>query len=102
MSKPRVDLHRILEDIVGTKHVYFQPPDGLKIEYPAIIYKLNDIENASADNLVYTQKNAYQIIVIDQNPDSEISKRVSKLQSCQMMSAYSSDRLNHFVYNLYF
>lgn len=100
MSKPRVDLQHLLEDIAGKKHVYFQPPDNLNLNYPAIVYGLLTTNNSHADNSVYAQKNAYQITVIDHDPDSEISKRVSKLPTCRMIRAFSSDRLNHFVYAL--
>ena len=100
MSKPRVDLQYLLEDIAGKKHVYFQPPESIKLKYPAIVYQLLTINNSHADNLVYAQKNAYQITVIDHDPDSVISKRVSKLPTCRMIRAFSSDRLNHFIYAL--
>ena len=40
----RLDLQKIFEDILGSKNVYFQPPESLKMKYPAIRYSLDDID----------------------------------------------------------
>ena len=49
----RIDLQSKLEDILGSRNVYFQPPENLKIKYPAIIYSLNNINLRFADNMPY-------------------------------------------------
>ena len=47
----RLDLHQILVDILGIpKQVYFQPPNGLEIRYPAIIYARDYAVTQHADN----------------------------------------------------
>ena len=40
----RLELHRILNDIPGVRGVYYQPPESLKLKYPAIIYSRSRIE----------------------------------------------------------
>ena len=96
----RLELHEILCDILGTRNVYFQPPASLKMEYPAIRYSREDIENTSADNLTYKQDRFYQIIVIDRDPDSEIVHKVSRLPMCIFDRHYTSDNLNHDVFTI--
>lgn len=98
--KKRLELHEILCDILGTRNVYFQPPASLKMEYPAIRYSREDIENTSADNLTYKQDRFYQIIVIDRDPDSEIVHKVSRLPMCIFDRHYTSDNLNHDVFTI--
>lgn len=96
----RLDLQNLLEFILGSRNVYYQPPESIKIKYPAIVYRRNDIDNNFADDIVYMQNHTYQIIVIDANPDSEIVDRVSKLPMCRYDRHYTSDNLNHDVFIL--
>lgn len=103
----RLEFHEVLCSIInmndsGDRHVYFQPPESLKIKYPAIIYSRDNIENDFANNNVYMQNNRYQVIVIDKNPDSEIVEKVSKLPRCSFDRHYTSDNLNHDSFIIYF
>ena len=107
MSK-RLELHDILCEIVnitepdGDRHVYFQPPESIKMKYPAIRYSLSNIGNRFANDSVYNQSNSYELIVIDKNPDSEIVDKISKLVFCSFNRSYISDNLNHFVFTIYY
>lgn len=98
----RLELHEILCDILGSRNVYFQPPASVKMQYPAIVYSRETIRNEFADNSVYRQGTAYQVTVIDKNPDSEIVYRVSKLPTCRFNRHFTSDNLNHDVFVLYY
>lgn len=100
--KTRFELHSLLESILGSKNVYFQPPTGLQMKYPAIVYSRNRIDNRNANNSVYLQNVSYQIIVIDKNPDSEIVFKVSKLPLCRHDRHYKADNLNHDSFTIYF
>ena len=44
----RLDLQALLEDLLGSRNVYYQPPESVKMNYPAIVYALEDIENTFA------------------------------------------------------
>lgn len=96
----RLELQKLLESILGSRNVYYQPPESIKIKYPAIIYSRNDIDNNFADDIVYMQNHTYQIIVIDANPDSEIVNKISKLPMCRYNRHYTSDNLNHDIFIL--
>ena len=96
----RLDLQNLLEFVLGSRNVYYQPPESVKIKYPAIIYRRNDIDNNFADDIVYMQNHTYQIIVIDADPDSEIVDRVSRLPMCRYDRHYTSDNLNHDIFIL--
>lgn len=98
----RIDLHHLLEDLLGSKNVYFQPPPSIKMKFPAIVYHRDDIYNKHADDSVYKQNIRYLVTVIDYDPDSEIVSKVSKLQHCKFNRSFKSDNLNHDVFVLYF
>lgn len=84
------------------KHVYFQPPENMKLEYPCIIYERNSGTSDFADNIPYLHRIRYTVIVVDANPDSPIPGKVAELPTCVFDRHYTADNLNHDVYNLYF
>lgn len=98
----RLELHKILCEILGSRNVYYQPPESVKMEYPAIVYSRDDIDNTFAENSVYKQDHQYQIIVIDKDPDSEIVTAVSKMPMCRFIRHYEADNLNHDVFGIYY
>lgn len=98
----RIDLQNVLEELLGSRNVYYQPPESLKMSYPAIVYSRKTIDNSYANNSVYKQNYAYEITVIDKNPDGEIVNKVSKLPTCRFDRHFKSDNLNHDVFTLYY
>lgn len=98
----RLNLHEILCDILGSRNVYFQPPESIKLQYPAIIYSLSSMKTKYAEDKVYSQKRGYTVTIVDKNPDSIISDKMSILPYCSFDRFYTANGLNHFVYTLYF
>ena len=91
----RLELHEVLCSALGNRNAYFQPPESIKMKYPAVV-------NSQANNEVYKQAKKYQLIVIDQNPDSEIVKKISKLSRIRYDRHYISDGLNHDVFTIFY
>lgn len=98
----RKSLQKMLETILGSKEVYFQPPESRKIKYPAIMYSLNNIVARHADNIPYLKKKQYSVIFITRDPDDSIIDELSELSACSFERFYTADNLNHYVFNLYF
>lgn len=98
----RLDLQTKLETLLGNQNVYYQPPASVRINYPAIVYSRSNIENRHADDDVYMQAYFYEVIVIDEDPDSEVVENISKLPGCRFDRHYTSDNLNHDVFTLYY
>lgn len=97
----RADLQTELEELLGSRNVYFQPPASVQIKYDAIVYSRKYIDNIYANNLVYKQDDAYEVIAIYKNPDSDIPKKLSRLPKCSFDRHYTADNLNHDVFTLY-
>ena len=102
MNKARLDLQEFLETLKGDEHVYFQPPASVKMQYPAIVYNLANIVNIQANNRVYNQGIAYQLVYITKNPDDVMIKTLSKLPYCKFDRFYTADNLNHYSYTIYY
>lgn len=98
----RLKLQEELETLLGSKNVYYQPPETLRIEYPAIIYSKDDIKKVSADNTAYALHNRYQIIVIDKRPDNPVVNKILRFPMSDFNRSYKSDNLYHDVLNLYY
>lgn len=98
----RLELHEILCDILGSRHVYFQPPSSVKMVYPAIVYSRNSIGNDFANDLVYKQSLGYTVTVIDEDPDSNVVEKISRLPMCRFDRHFTSDNLNHDVFTIYY
>lgn len=98
----RLDLQEKLENILGNRNVYYQPPTSVLMKYPAIVYSRDGIYNEHADNVVYSQTTSYLVTVIDKNPDSEYVKKISSLPMCTYDRHYVADNLHHDVFTLYF
>jgi hypothetical protein len=98
----RTDLHTILVNLLGSNHVYFQPPETIIMEYPCIVYEWSSNQTKFADDNPYFNKRKYSVTVIDRNPDSEIPDKVAGLPSCTFDRGYQKDNLNHYSFIIYY
>lgn len=96
----RLELQTLLETILGSRNVYYQPPSSIQMKYPAIVYSRSDIKSVMADDMVYITENAYDITVIDKNPDSNVVAQIAKLSRCRYDRHFVSDNLNHDVFTI--
>ena len=98
----RLEIQSMLENMLGSRNVYYQAPASIKINYPAIIYSLESMTNDHASNGVYRTKKAYKVIYIDSNPDNEMVSVLNNIIHSTFNSHYVSDNLNHYAYTIYF
>lgn len=98
----RLELQAKLEELLSLKHVYFQPPESKKMEYPAIKYSLDKIESRYADDVKYSNFNRYEIIVIDELPNNKVIQKILSLPYSSFDRHYTADNKNHDVIILYF
>lgn len=98
----RADLQILLENILGSRNVYCDPLESVRMNYPAIRYSRSKIDNTFANNSVYRQDNRYEVIVMYYDPDSELPGLISRLPKCSHDRSYVSDNLHHDVFTLYF
>lgn len=98
----RLELQALLEDLLGSRNVYFQPPANVKMQYPAIVYSRDAADTQFAGNRPYRRTKRYQVTVIDRNPDSPVPDKVAELPMCAFERFFTADNLNHDVFGLYF
>jgi hypothetical protein len=98
----REELQSKLEELLGVKHVYYQPPDNLKMEYPAIRYSKSEIQNLYANNIKYISHNVYDLVVISKKPDNPVIKKILELPYSEFDRHYVVDGLNHDIIRIFF
>lgn len=84
------------------EHVYFQPPENVTMQYPAIVYNRDYQAVSFADNSPYSRTTRYQVTVIDRDPDSLIPDKVAELPMTTYVRHFTADDLNHDIYDVYF
>lgn len=98
----RRELQLILEEMLGTRNVYYQPAENLQMQYPAIRYQKADDITYHGDNIKYLNRNCYDITVIDNIPDNEVIDKILTLPYSSFDRHYKANNLNHDVIQLYF
>ena len=91
-----------IEELLGCKHVYYQPPESVKMEYPAIRYSKKSIDVDYADDTAYLKNKSYELIVISRKPDEPVIEKLLDLPYCSINTSYKADNLYHDSLTLYF
>lgn len=99
-SKP--NLQEKLEELLGSKNVYSNPPESSKMGYPAIRFTLKDIDVKRANDSVYTTDKCYEVTVIGRLPNDEIVAKLMALPYCSYDRNYKASNLHHDVLTLYY
>lgn len=102
MKRTRLTLQTKLEDLLGSKHVYYQPPENLKMEYPAIRYSKSDEEDIYANNIKYLSMSVYDLVVIDKKSDNPVIKKLLELPYSEFDRHYVADGLNHDIIRIFY
>lgn len=72
------------------------------MHYPCIRYELTEMYPSYANDDIYILPRQYQIILIDEDPDSIFVDKIMRLPYCTFSRPYTADGLNHFVFYLYY
>ena len=99
----RANLQTELEEILGSRNVYFQTPSSVHMKYDAIRYKLSGKDIKRANNRLYMTTNKYDGVVITTDPDTNIpDKIIARFEMCSFGRPYTADNLNHYPFTLYY
>lgn len=96
------ELRTVLQGLLGSMNVYFQPPTGYKMSYPAIVFNRKPAGKKLADDSTYFRMPCYEVTVIDTSPEGLIAQKVEELPYCSHDRHFKNGNLNHDVFTLYF
>lgn len=101
LKQSQRELQKKLEEILGSKNVYFQPPENIKLKFPCIIYELSSLSRDYADNLPYRGAIRYSVMYVSRTPTDEAFDKLSNMLYSWFERSYVSDNLNHQVFRIY-
>ena len=98
----RQSLQSKLEELLGSRNVYYQPPSTTQMNYPAIRYSKSKIDSKFANNKKYSNKTLYDVTVIAGVPDNPVIGKILELPYSEHDRSYTADNLNHDIIKLYY
>lgn len=103
MADTRLNLDKELRALLGTSNVYFQPPESIKLKYPCFIYNLSSVPSIYANDRVYKSHRRYQVTYVTSDPDTQmIDDFLAAFQLVGFDRHFAADRLNHYIFTLYY
>ena len=103
ISDKRAELDDKLIEILGSGHVYFEPPESVKLSYPCIVYERSAGDTDFANNMPYRFQMRYALTVISRDVETSVlSKLAMSLPSIIYDRHFVTDGLHHDVFNLYY
>jgi hypothetical protein len=93
----RLTLQNKLEEILGSRNVYYNPPESQKMNFPCIVYNLSYIENINADNIKYLDYTTYKITVISKQVDNPAIKSILNLPMTKFSANFTKNGFYHTV-----
>ena len=98
----RLKLHEKLCEILGSRNVYYQPPESIKMTYPCIVYQRDTTRKFNADNRKYLSYDSYNVTFICKDPDSDIPDILeSEFPMIRRQTRYTAEGLYHDPFYLY-
>ena len=92
-----------LEDILGSRNVYFAPPESVKLKYPCFVYGYQRFFGRHADDKTYISVPHYEVTYISKDPDSGmIDRMLDEFEMITHTTSFMSDNLAHDRFDLYY
>lgn len=98
----RVKLHDTLKYYLGSKEVYYDPPETITMSYPAIVYTLSNIGANYADNKRYMNMTSYSVTLIRKDDDDDILDRIlAEVENVRYDRPFIANGLHHDVFTVF-
>lgn len=99
----RLEFQTKLENILGSRNVYFQPPENYKISYPCIIYHRRPRDVRYADDVKYRNLSCYEVQLIKRDSDTDdIFEALHDLRYSRHERSFIMDNLSHDNFVIYY
>ena len=95
----RLELQDLLESLLESDEVYFQPPETIRMKYPAFVYSLSNYEANHADDRPYLTRSTYEVKLITRNPEPELVPVMASTPGFSFDRHYVAENLHHYVFD---
>lgn len=97
MASNRLTLQTKLENVLGSRNVYYNPPESQKMNFPCIVYNLTNIQPIHADNQTYLDYTTYKIIYVSKQVDSPTVRDLLNIPMTRFSTKYVKNGFWHTV-----
>lgn len=96
-------LQRKLETLSGwpSSRVLYAPPENIRLAYPCIVYKRQQVDLAHADNHPLLRMDKYRVTIISRETDEPVIDTLLMQMTASFVSDFASEGLNHTILDLY-
>lgn len=98
----RLDMQEHLQRLLGSKNVYFQPPEGMRISYPAFVYDHARRADRFANGSRYLKRRSYYVQYISQTYDEAFVENILDQEYCAFDKYFAKDDLYHFNFTMFY
>lgn len=97
----RLEFHKQLVEALGSRNVYFQPPESVQLTYPCIVYERSRADSKFGDNTNWMYTPRYSVTLISRNPDEPVLDVLADMPMSTFERHFVSHNLHHDVFNIY-
>lgn len=104
IEERRIQLHEKLCSILGSRNVYYDPPENVKLQFDCIVYSLDQVQQAYANNGTYVLVTGYLLTIITRTPEAQtriVGELMKTFSYVGWDRAYVIDHLHHAVVSIY-
>ena len=97
----RFEFHNKLVEALGSRNVYFQPPESVQLTYPCIVYERSRADSKFGDNANWMYTPRYSVTLISRNPDEPVLDALAAMPMSTFERHFVAHNLHHDVFNIY-
>lgn len=98
--KTRTEMQSMLEEVLGSSNVYFQPPSNTSIKYPCIVYSFERFNINHADNQPYIVTGRWHIHHMYKNPKNDLKEKFLYVPFCTFDRRIVTEGVYNDYYNI--
>lgn len=96
----RLQLQARLEELLGSRNVYYQPPETLKMLYPCLVYNPQSVETVYANDDPYMTWDSYLVTSITKEAEDPMLEVLRSERGFAFDRHFVADNLHHNVFRL--
>ena len=97
-------MHEMLtafQEAVGEEpHVYFQPPESVKMQYPCFVYHQSQDDVIHGNDRPYLHREVYEVPYITRQAEPVLPEAMKGLPNTRFNRRYTAENLNHFAFTV--
>ena len=100
MDDDRLQLHQMLVDVFVGFTLYFNPQSKLILEYPCILYELQDLPVRHASNVAYSVGSVFKVTMMYVGQPPIDPKKMYTIRGASYATSFTKDDVTHVIFDV--